>query len=234
VPPGSYRDNAGKVKPFNSASITCQNWIAQQKGRTIVKPDKLASAQAAVKILLANPAVAGLVRVSAKQVLIRGVWDDQDTKLKIPVQCLTDLIPPKKDLAMGKWLADLKTARNGDPALWSRVVEDNGYDVQAALNLDLYRAATGEDRTDWVFAVQENEPPFHVVSPLPALTCEFLEWGRSKYQFALAYYANCLASNQWPSYAIHGTRYGNMQLIGPEDLRNYSHLVGRGSLVGQG
>ena len=135
-------------------------------------------AESSVKAIQSDADVSELIKVSRKQVFVIGFWEDPATKLEIPVRILLDLVPPADHPTMGKWLADFKTARSGDPAAWARVVDDSGYDVQAALYSDIYTAATKEDRTDWVFAVQENVAPFHVVKPLMSITEEFLAWGR--------------------------------------------------------
>lgn len=231
VRPDTYEDEiTGQLKPFSRASRLCRKWIKSKLGLTIISNQVMRDAEAAVKSIKADPAVVELLKVSRKQVLVTGVWRDKETKLNIPLRALIDLVPAPKHPVMGKWLADFKTARSGDPAAWSRVVDDCGYDVQAALYLDLYLAATGEDRTDWVFAVQENVAPFHVTSPMPSLSQEFLEWGRIKYQSALRYYCQCLRANQWPSYQVHGMRAGPIQIIGPDDLWQYKQLAGHGSL----
>jgi len=232
VSPETYPDTkTGEPKPWTGASNFCKAWKAEQGDKKIIKSALKLDADAAVKAIQENPDVSELIKVSRKQVFVIGLWKDVATKLEIPVRILIDLVPPADHPTMGKWLADFKTARNGDPAAWARVVDDSGYDVQAALYSDLYIAATKEDRTDWVFAVQENVAPFHVVSPMPALSAEFLEYGRIKYRSALAYYARCLSLNQWPSYSTgNNLVMGALQIIGPEGLWSYRETAGFGKL----
>lgn len=232
VAPETYPDSkTGESKPFTLASKWCKEWKAEQGDKRIIKSAIKSDADAAVKAIQADEAVSELIKVSRKQVFVIGFWKDAATKLEIPVRVLIDLVPPKEHPTMGKWLADFKTARNGDPAAWARVVDDQAYDVQAALYTDLYCAATKEDRTDWIFSVQENVAPFHVTKPMPAMTSEFLTWGRLKYQSALAYYAQCLATNNWPSYRVFGLPFGPLQLIGPESLWTYRQTAGQGALT---
>ena len=202
--------------------------IAQ--GLTVVKSEVKAAADAAVKSLLEYAPRVELVSCSKKQVMVIGEWQDAATKLKVPVRCLIDFVPDKNNPNWGKSLADGKTARNGDPYNWAHVADDEGYDVQAALSMDLYLAASSEDRTDWTFPLSENIAPFHVVKPMPAMTAEFLQWGRLKYQSALTYYCQCLAKNDWPSYRVAGLPFGKVQLIGPENLWTYKQTAGQGSL----
>ena len=231
VAPETYPDTkTGEPKPWIGTANFCKAWKAEQGDKTIIKSAVKFSADSAVKAIQENPDVSELLRVSRKQVFCIGFWKDPATKLEIPVRILLDLVPPSDHPTMGKWLADFKTCRNGDPAAWARVVDDQAYDVQAALYFDIYTAASKEDRTDWVFAVQENIAPFHVVSPPMSLTSEFLQWGRLKYQSALTYYCQCLAKNDWPSYRVAGLQFGKTQLIGPEELWNYKKTAGQGSL----
>ena len=234
IAPETYpATKSGEPKPWTRQSTYCKDWEAAEKeqGKTVIKAGVFLEAQTAVKAIKADADMLELLTISRKQVFVIGFWIDEGTGIEIPVRVLIDLVPPKQHLTMGKWLADFKTARNGDPAAWARVVDDQAYDVQAALYTDIYCAATKEDRTDWCFAVQENVAPFHVVKPMPAMTAEFLTWGRLKYQSALAYYAQCLATNHWPSYRVFGLPFGPLQLIGPESLWTYRQTAGQGALT---
>ena len=223
VAPDTYTNKKGGESDWSRKSPDCAAWEDDHiaRGITPIKSEVKARADAAVKACAEYPPRAELVSISQKQVMVVGFWRDADTKIEIPVRCLIDFVPPKDHPVWGKHLADGKTARNGDPANWARVVEDEGYDVQAALSMDLYLTATKEDRTDWTFPLSENTEPFHVVKPMPGLTAEFLQWGRKKYQAALTRYAECLATKFWPSYAVAGIKFGPTQLIGPEENWNY-------------
>lgn len=235
VESAKYKNAKGEEQDWTYHSPSCRKWRddRQKEGFTVVSIADKARALMAVAKIKRNAGMTELLAVSRKQVQIIGEWHDKETGLKIPVQCLLDLVPDKKHPVFSKWLSDFKTTRNGDPAKWAREVDDQGYDVQAALSMDMYVAATGEDRTDWVHAVVENEEPFHVVSPMPAMTVEFLQWGREKYQGALRYYAQCLATGKWPSYPVFGIHAGLIQLIGPESLWSYKQYSGQGSLQGK-
>lgn len=232
VCPETYPDSkTGEPKPFIMSSKWCKEWVAGQTGKIIIKADRRKEADIAVRALNSDDTVAELFKTSRKQVMVTGFWYDEETDLRIPVRALLDLVPVKTHKQFGKWLVDFKTARNGNPAQWARVVDDSAYDLQAALYLDLYVAATHEDRTDWTFIVQENEPPYHVVNPLPSLTEEFLVWGRVKYQDALRLYARCLKTGEWPSYPT-GDRmviFG-LQKISPEGLWTYKQTAGQSTL----
>jgi hypothetical protein len=215
-------------KPWNKNSNYCDEWETAQidAGRTVISAKMLSEVKTAFAAIQSKHAIRTLFECSAKQVLMTADWKDDETGLIVPFSALADLVPHVSSLTWGKTLADLKTARSGNPATWPRVVDDSGYDVQAALYLDIYTSATGEDRTDFVHIIQENTFPFHVVTPPPLLSSEFIDWGRSKYLAALALYCRCLAAGVWPSYEQQGIQYGNTQIIAPDGLWNYRQCAG--------
>lgn len=218
-----------EMKEWTSRANFCKEWEADKKaeGFTVVSADMLVDAKKAHTALHEHRPIASLIECSEKQVLIVADWQDDDTGLTIPFCGLLDLVPNHSSPTWGKCLADIKTARNGNPAKWAGVCDDSGYDVQAAIYFDLYMAARpDEDRTGFVHIVQENTFPFHVVNPPPYLSEEFMQWGRAKYRKAMRFYCQCLKSNIWPSYATAGLTYGGVQIIGPEDVWNYRKCAG--------
>ena len=72
-----------------------------------------------------------------------------------------------------------------------------GYHGQAAFYLDLWNAATGEKRDRFAFLVQQSEAPFEIA--LVELGQLDIDAGRRWYQQAIAKYAICLQSDEWPS-----------------------------------
>ena len=232
VAPSMYPGAKGEEKPWTRQANYCKEWEADREaeGRQVVKADIMEQAELAVKAIHSDDVISELLSVSRKQVYLTGIWNDKTTGLEIPLRVLIDLVPPKEHPHFGRWLSDFKTARNGNPSQWARVVEDCNYDIQAALYFDIYCAATKEDRTDWVFALQENVAPYHVVKPLPALSQEFMAWGRLKYQKALSAYALCLSQNIWPSYAPAGLALGDIQLIAPDELWTYKKTAVQGRI----
>ncbi len=226
---GARKDDPETDKPWNRNATFCREWEEKQGNKIVLKPEILIEAQSAVKTLRQSPDIKELFDCSAKQVMVIGFW--HECGMEIPLKGLIDLVPDVKHDWWKRSLGDSKTARNGNPAIWPRVCDDSGYDIQAALYLDLYCAATGEDRTDFVFSVQENEPPYHVVTPIPCMSQEFLAFGRAKYQNALSYYAQCLSSGIWPGYTPAGTVIGKIQIVSPENLFSYKSTAGQGNLA---
>jgi hypothetical protein len=228
IAPAEYEDEkTGKMKPWNWNSNFCKAWRDEQGGREVIKAEHFGKAKDAVAALRKDPDVMELFSHSKNQVMVCGEWRDEPTGIVVPLRCLIDLLPTNSHPRFSKWLSDFKTTKNGNPDSWARVVDDFGYDIQAALSTDLYVAATKEDRVEWVHVVQENMKPYHVVTPLPALTVEFISYGREKYRAALRLYSQCLATGKWPSYST-GTRlvFGGVQYIGPDTLWKYRETGG--------
>lgn len=226
VSPETYPDKkTGEAKPWTGAATFCKEWKAEQGDKTIIKSAVADDAAFAVKVIRANPIVAELFSVSRKQVFAVAVWKDE-TGIEVPLRILVDLVPPKEHAIFGKWLADFKTARNGNPAFWADTVNKQSYDVQSALYKDIYEEAADEERTDFVHVVQENIFPFHVTTPPPAMSSEFLDWGRTKYKAALRLYCQCLETGVWPSFPIVGIAFGNTQIISPDQLWAYRQCAG--------
>lgn len=203
-------------KEWNNNSETCAEWCRKQNGKTVISATEKENAFLAVSQIRNDEFISELIDCSLKQVMIVAEYVDAATGLIVPVKGLIDVVPNRNNKTFGRMIGDLKTARDGNPAKWNRTVYDNGYDWQAAFFLDLYSAASDEQRIDFAHIVQENFAPFEVVSPLPILSSEFLEQGRMKYLSALQKYCQCIASNDWPSFAPTKTSFGGFQIIEPE------------------
>lgn len=104
-------------------------------------------------------------------------------------------------------LYDLKTTTDASPEAVIRAVCSYGYDVQAAHYLDVWKAATGEDRR-FRFVFVEKEAPFGCcvveLCDQPDDTSEespdWMQNARSKAREARRIWAECLAANEWPGY----------------------------------
>jgi hypothetical protein len=93
---------------------------------------------------------------------------------------------------------DVKTtARSANPATFARNLFAYGYDVQAAFYLRGLEALHGV-RPEWRWLVVETTAPYalSVVTPGP----DVLTLADAKIDHALALWARCLASGDWPGY----------------------------------
>lgn len=216
--PDTYLNSKQEEKEWDLKSSSCRQWRDERMamGITCLYQEDAQEARKAVKALHECATALSLLNCSRKQVLVTADYCDRASGLTIPVKALLDLVPLVTDNTFGRCLGDFKTARSANPSKWAREAFNHNYDAQAALYLDLYVAATKEDRHSFVHLIQENVPPFEVLTPLPILSHEFMEIGRLKYLSALRYYAQCLASNTWPSYATTALVSGPFQIVDPE------------------
>lgn len=215
VEPALYTNEDGEKKPWNNNAKVCRAWNSEQVGKIVIKATKRAESTVAVKALMADSRIAALIHCSKKQVHVTADYKDRETGIVIPVRSLIDLVPGKDDEIFGKSIADLKTADSAAAFPWGRKVFSFGYDTQAALSLDIYVAATGEDRIEFRHVIQESCAPWQTGRRI--VSQEFVELGRAKYLNALKYYAHCLKENSWPDYDTHGRMVlDGWQLTEPE------------------
>jgi hypothetical protein len=200
VSPDTYPAKEGP-KPWNRNATFCKEWEAGQTGKTVLKPEQMEDLNRAASTLMADDAVRDLIKSSKCQVAISAEWQD-NSGIAIPLKGLIDIVPDKDHPVFGKSLADLKTVASASERDWTRDIANYGLDMQGALYLDIYVAATGEDRVDFRHPIQEQEWPYHVEKRI--LSQEFINLGRMKYQAALAAYCQCLQTNMWPGYPVHG------------------------------
>lgn len=198
VKPETYKDaKTGEEKPWNGNSNVCKEWLADHEAFEVVGKKDVFEVQAAIARLRADETIAAFLDASEKQVHVTGEWHDEKTKLVIPVQCLIDCVP-KSDSEFQKSLGDLKTTRNAAQRPFSRWCYQAGYHVQAAFDLALYTAATGEDRTDWIFLLSENYAPYETGRRL--LSQDLVEIGRHTFEHGLQQYARSLKTGDWRGY----------------------------------
>lgn len=94
-------------------------------------------------------------------------------------------------------LYDFKTTADANPQALERAIMNYGYDVQAAHYLDVWKAATGEDRR-FRFIFQEKEPPYEVA--VIELGQDSLSMARKKIARARTIWRECISSDHWPGY----------------------------------
>jgi len=209
VKPDTYASDEGE-KPWNGNSKVCKAWLKEHEKCLVVSRKEHSDAGLAVARLQSDPAISGFLKGCQCAVMVTADYHDADTGLIVPLKCLIDIVPQHE-----KSLADLKTTRNAGHRKWQRDVFDNGYACQAALYLDCYVAATGEDRVDFRHVLVENVFPFQVGRRI--LTEDFLNVGRAQYLSALRLYAKCVNEQQFPGYDDNRTDgYNGWTFVHPE------------------
>lgn len=195
---GKRKDDPPEDRPWNRNATFCREWEDDRKDKLILKPEEWGRVKTAGDRLMADPISSELARCSKKQVMVVAEWEDEETKIAVPVKALIDLVP-SDDCRNRNVLADLKTVESAHPGGWPRKAFTYHWHVQAAFYLDIYCAATGEDRNTFVNIVQESHAPFQPGHEMYSV--EFVQLGRETYQSALRSYCRCLATGVWPNYA---------------------------------
>lgn len=194
--PETYTSKDGEEKPWTFAATVCKDWRKEHNplGKTEVKAAIWGIAKTAADRLLSDQQLHEIFLFSRKQVKLTGVYADEETGIRVPVKALLDLVPPT---GLG-WLADLKTTNNAHPRAWKKHVFQFDYHVQASRHLDLWNAASGEQRNEFRHILQESVHPFEVAKRF--LSQEYIALGRQKYVQALKRYAKCLSTGEFPGY----------------------------------
>lgn len=187
----------GDPLPWNSNAGWCEAWLAEHEGQEVVKPDEIANLEASTAALRADETIRNFLDASDKQIWLTGEWHDRETGLVVPLKALVDLVP-RKDSEFPKSLGDFKTTRNAGVRAWQRWSNSVGYHVQAAFYMDLYVAATEEDRINFGFIVQENFAPWQTAKRLMSGEC--IEMGRAEYQQSIQTYCSMLKRGRWANY----------------------------------
>lgn len=204
VQPATYHDEkSGEDKKWNGNATVCKEWKKDNESKLIASAQEMADAKEVIRRLLVDPLIPSVINPAKYQVLVIGEYHDNVTKLVIPVKTLIDIVPDAAG-PYGKSLADYKTARTAVPRMWNKAIYDRHYDAQAAICLDLYTLATGEDRVEFRHIISENVSPFQPARRL--VTTEFVEIGRNKIRTALNRYCWCLRENKWPSWDDEGEK----------------------------
>lgn len=113
------------------------------------------------------------------------------------VKGMIDIVP-----TYGNLLVDLKTTSSiGSLDAITRLIINRGYHWQAAMYLDLYNAATGQNRTEFHFLFVEVDSPYEWA--WVNLSENLIAKGREEYMNALAKWNRCHRENYWPK-AIEG------------------------------
>lgn len=185
-------------KPWNRNATYCSDWEELHIGKTVLKIKDHRAAEKAIAVIRQDKHIWELLECSQRSVYATADYLDNATGLIIPVKILVDLEPLKGHPEYGNGLGDFKTSLTAHPGPWPRCVFDRRYHVQAAFYLDVYNAATDEERDTWYHPMQENYAPFEPGRKI--LSQEFVELGRVKYREALVRYAQCLETGHWPGY----------------------------------
>ena len=151
-------------------------------------------AKKAAELIRAHHFAGAMLDGSTCQVSALSEGLDPETGERFTGKCRVDIVPGASG-AFGDWLIDLKTTQS--IAKLPSTIADFGYHVQAAWYLDMFNAASGEDRTRWGFIFQESEAPYEIA--VVELDPEDIAAGRKWYLRALSQWCQSHKTGNFPS-----------------------------------
>lgn len=212
---GKKKGDPPVEKPWNWNATACKEWRDAQEGKAVIKTEDELAATNAVHLLKCDPIVSEVLFCSDKQVMVTADYEDEETGVIVPLRTLIDIAPSKDYDTYANCLIDLKTCCLADPVAWVKAVFQHKYHVQSALYLDVYNAATGENRREFRHIVQESFAPYEIAKRI--LSEEYIKLGREKYQDALRLYARCIKENHWPDYdELQNYSFNGWGIVEPE------------------
>ena len=205
---------AGDSIAWNPLCAEAKAWNEKMEaqGLRVLSLSEKDESDAAVRRLLADRRIDDVLSCSKFQCMVIGEYCDSATGLVVSVKSLIDIVPDKHSLHSCE-LGDLKTTHNASPGAWRASVDKLNYDAQAAMCLDLYNAATGEQRDTFIHVVLENTPPYQTARRM--LSQDFVELGRLKVVDALKIYCQCLKTQFWPDWDSE-SEYNGWGLVQPD------------------
>lgn len=197
--PKEYTNKKGEVKPWHGGADVCKAWKLENSDKIILNQKeqaKVAGMYSGLNIERSkNSALQDAMIRGRKQVMLTA--EIKASTLWVPVRCLLDLVPPD-DGAWSGYLLDLKCTNDASQRAWRRHCFDFALHLQGALYLDVWKAATQQDRHTFYHLLVESEHPFIVGHRY--FSANFIKLGRMHYMDALNRYAKCLETNTWPDY----------------------------------
>lgn len=176
---------------------------AKSIGERALKSTDYAAAVAMSAQVHANPRAAALLEHA--DTMTEAVVVAVDPETGVMVKCRFDAINP-----VTRRSADLKSCRDARPDQFLRAAYDYGYHISAALYVDAYRWATGDDLEYEIIAVESAAP--HLCRPLLYDETAIQE-GRAECRRLLRAYADCMSRDVWPGYEYWDDDYSGVDVI---------------------
>lgn len=223
VEPETYPAEVKKVwvqKPWTYQADYCKEWRRNSLPMIPISREELEKVERATARIMNDDLLSDFVSSSDRQVWLAAVWNDKATGIKVPIRCLVDFVP-RADTPWNQILGDLKTTQNASLRRFSAQVYQLSWHVQSALYLDVYKAASGEDRGGWSFIVQENFEPYQTARRI--LDPSYIELGKRTYESMLKSYCQCLKTEVWPDYDCNPFSTQGWSVVSPEEWMLSAH-----------
>ena len=213
---GQRRRNVVRPRPWSSAAKTCAAWSEKQvaAGLRVISPRDWERAQGVANQLRSHPGVQKLAEDGLALRTLDGVWQDEETDLKLHVWTRASLLPVAASASIPA-LALVVCTRDASPASWDTKAYLAGLHIWAALALYLFNHASDANVREFLWVTVEDDPP-HLLS-LRRASPELLEEGRRTLAALLAAYALALQRNAWPTFTDgDGTRLEDWEQLTPQ------------------
>lgn len=179
-------------KRTKAGQFEIASFLEANKGKTIITPSEKGLAYRIASAVRRHPTCEKILQEGkAEQSLY---WNDPETGVLCKI---------RPDWQNPILMADLKTTVDAGPDDFERAIYNYGYHISAAMYLEGWRVAFGED-LPFVFTAAEKEPPFAVANY--RIHDEALALGRKIYRQALQTYARCLEKGterkHWHGYPL--------------------------------
>lgn len=187
------------VSPYDDyRTKEAREWRDAQS-RVVVSAAQFETIEAMVAALRATPMVAGAFKDGVPE---RSFFT-KDPETGIWLKVRPDWTPNNLAASL---IQEFKTAADIRPRKLAAAVFEYGYEIQAALQLDVVEAVTGEKPLGIAHVVQEKDPPY--LATLHYFTPDQLSFGRTRYRAALRIFAECWDRHRaghpervaWPGY----------------------------------
>ena len=166
-------------------------WLAAAvaaPGKTLIKLEDYRVANRMRDVLHADSAFRSIL--AARPLIEASVyWIDEATG---------EVCRCRPDIAVPSVLVDMKAVADASGDRPIRHVQDYGYNWQATMYSDGWRAATGNTAPMLFIFIEKDEPHAYRMIELDG---EFLDLGRRGYRSALDRYHQCRLRDTWPSFA---------------------------------
>jgi len=197
--PRTYVDSKGVEKKWSGNATICKEWRRDvvDAGKTIVAADEWEDACVMVDSISRKrvDSWGGTVGefVAASNCQTMAVAELDFFGVKIPMRVMIDVCPES-----GGFLWDLKTTGKIGSDDWGKSVSNFHYDFQAWMYTQVYNRASGETRNDFGHLCVSNTPPF--LPAVRSLSRQRMEIGKRKFEAAVAAYARCIQTGEFPGY----------------------------------
>jgi len=193
--PGKVRDTINVMpddapdKRSNAGKLWHEQFRASAAGKIVLSPADLDRAERTARTIIASP---GFRIVGAGNFETSLLWRDPHSNVLCKAR-------PDFFASDGSICVDLKTCTDASRETFMRQLWNLRYDIQAAFYLEGMLAGLGVLPHSFVWAVVETEPPHGVA--WYRIGHGALEIARADITNAMFAYAECVASDRWPSYA---------------------------------